>query len=81
MKRAICIKTGYMKTGKIFCIKDKEYEFELQPYDDTEYKVNTENMTECKHYMGKDFFNNHFMYIKDHKQIQNFHLPKEDFLI
>lgn len=60
-KTALCLKNGFMTSGKHFCFKNKYYEFFFKPDATHGYNVRTENNDRCNHSMSEQFFDEYFI--------------------
>ena len=69
MKKCICIRDGFMQSGRPFCYKDKVYKYKRSPdsknifgvkySDDYPYRVKSEALGD--HTMRESFFFKYFM--------------------
>ena len=60
-KTALCLKNGFMKSGREFCFKNKYYKFYFEPGHSHGYNVRTENQDRCNHSMSEEFFDEFFI--------------------
>ena len=62
---ALCIKNGYMKHGRQFCVKGSYYEYIHLPDDQynttMKYAVKSLKNTNCSHSMSNRFFHEYFV--------------------
>ena len=73
-KHALCLKNGYMTSGRIFCIKNKVYEYYISPGHSLEYNVKSETSPGYNHSMSCEFFDEYFL--ADWKPIK--HVPLDE---
>ena len=61
IKTALCIKDGFMKSGRIFCFKNNYYKFHFTSTATHGYNVKTENNDHYNHSMTEEFFDEYFI--------------------
>lgn len=74
VRKALCIKDGFMQTGGQFSIKDEVYEYYISRGLTLKYNVKTERSYNHNHSMTEKFFFKYF--IADFKHHE--HIPLED---
>lgn len=63
-KKALCLKDGFMTSGREFCFKNKYYTFYFVPKASHGYNVKTERQHCCNHSMTEEFFDEYFIETK-----------------